>query len=287
MSISRFFLIITTGLLLAGCSVPPPVPVPLPSAISGQPSPCEPLSLAGFPRQDPPSEKTYYICKPGVFAVNFNPDHRTPQWAVQHIQAQDSDPSSGPAARVDKNDTRPDPDLPESRASALDDFIDTGYELAYLVSPNSFPYDDIRYSRSQYLSNAFPIHPDKKQTWLGLTDFALTAARQRGQVKVISGTIYPNGVGRGWVGVADTSSSGDKGKVQVPESLFKVIVDPETGEYIAFLVSNGPTVENKPPAVITTWEEIERATGLVLAPDSPQSWRRYQSAPPSPEAWRP
>lgn len=286
MSSFRLSVVLAAAVILAGCGVPPPVPVPLPSAISGQPSPCEPLSLAGFPRQDPPLDRTYYVCKPGVYAANFDPEHRTAQWSVQHILAQDSDPSSGPAARTDKNDARPDPDLPQARASALDDFIDTGYEIGYLVSPASFPYDDIRYSRSQYLSNAFPLHPDRKQAWVGLTEFALSAARHRGQVKVISGTIYPNGTGRGWVGVADSHSSGDKGKVHVPDSLFKVIVDPSNGEYIAFLVPNAPLGENQPPAMITTWAQIEQKTGLVLAPDSPQEWKVHQARPPSPSAWR-
>lgn len=285
MSGFRLILILVAAAGLAGCSVPPPVPVPLPSSISGQPSPCEPLALAGFPQQDPPSDRTYYVCKPGVFAANFDPHYRTPQWAVQKIVQADLDPNRGTPARRDKNDARPDPDLPEARASTLEDFHDTGYEMGYLVSPDSFPYDDVRYSRAQYLSNAFPLHPDRVKVWQSLADFALNSARSRGEIKVISGTVYENGKGRGMVGVPDSPSS-DIGKVEVPTAVFKLIVDAKTGEYIAFLVPNEPLKGDAPPAVIVNWADLEKMTGLVLAPDSPPQWRAIQSRPPNIKYWQ-
>lgn len=286
MSALRRIMILASMATLAGCTVPDPVPVPLPSRVSGIPSPCESLSLAAFPQQDPPSKRTYYVCKPGVYAANYDPVRKTSQWSVQRVLASDSDPASGPAARTDKNDARPDPDIHDSLTAQIDDYQDNGYAIGYLTAPSSFPYDDIRYSKAQYLTNAFPLHPDLVQTWDSLNNLVLDLARQRGEVKVISGTIYKDGKGRGWVGVGD-NETGNEGKVEVPTSIYKVIVDPKTGEYIAFVVSNEPITPGVSPVAIATWKDIEQLTDLVLAPDSPKPWKAIQQLPPNPQTWRP
>jgi DNA/RNA endonuclease G (NUC1) len=242
--------------------------------------------VAGFPRQDPPDASTYFICKPGVFAVNYFPAHRTPQWAVQHLRAVDLEASAGPAARTDKDDARVDPELPVRRSAAMNDFKDTGYVRAFLASPSSYPFNDVAYSRAQYLSNAIPVHPDRIRAWEGLSALALTAARQRGSLHVISGTIYEDGPGNGFIGVAD-GSTGDKGKIKVPSFLFKVLIDSKTGEYIAFLMPDGPLAAGEPAVTITTWERIESLSGLVLTPDASAAFLRQQASAPDPARWKP
>ena len=279
--------VLLTLALLAGCdNTPPPVPVPMPAAVSNAGSPCEPLAVAGFPRQDPPDPSTYFVCKPGVFALNYSPKHRSAQWAIQSIKAPTLDPAFGPAARTDKDDSRPDPDLPGKRSAAPNDFQDTGYSRVFLVSPSSFPFDDVKFSQAQYLSNAVHLHPDRVQAWEGLTQLALSAARRRGEVRVISGTVYEGGVGRGWVGVPDGSSK-ERGKVEIPTYLFKVIVDPATGEYIAFVVPDAPLDPGAPALMVVDWQRLEAMTGLVFAPDASPAFRAHQSRPPDPARWRP
>lgn len=274
--------------LLSACGqVPPPVPVPLPAAVANAPSPCEPLAIAGFPRQDPPDPSTYFICKPGAFALNYKPRHLSPQWAVQSIKADTLDPAYGPPARTDKDDSRPDPDLPAARAAAPNDFHDTGYTRVFLASPHSYPFDDVKYSQAQYLSNAVTLHPDRVQAWEGLAQLALAAARQRGEVKVISGTIYEGGKGRGWVGVGKGSGKNAKGKIELPTHLFKVLVDASTGEYIAFVVPNSPLDPGAPAAMLVDWKRLEAMTGLVFAPDASAAFQAQQAVPPRPERWRP
>ena len=278
-------------LMLGGCdNTPPPVPVPLPTAITTLPSPCESMGVSGFPRQNPPDPKTYFICKPGVFALNYVPARQTPQWAVQEIKSETLNPEFGPPARMDKDDFRMDPDLPASRSAGLDDFKDTGYSRVFLVSPDTYPFDDVKYSQSQYVSNAVPLYPDRVQAWKGIDQLALTAAKKRGAIKVIAGTIYEQGVGRGWVGSGKgqgSSKANQKGKIEVPGYLFKILVDPKTGEYIAFVVPNTPVEPGVPPLLLTNWTQLEKMTGLLLSPDAPPAFKQQQALPPNPNKWRP
>lgn len=253
-------------LLMACRPVPPPVPVPLPSYLTNIKSPCEDLAIASFPKEFKTNKKTYFSCKPGVFALNYNPENNTAIWVIQSIKKEDLESKTGIPARTELDDKRLDPDVPEERSANLDDFIDNGYETAFFAGLQSYLHDDIKYSHAQYLTNAFPIHADRVDIWNKISELAIETAKITGEVKVISGTLYEEGKGIEWVGKS-TSNSSTKEKIHVPSHVYKIIYSVNNNDYFAFVVPNKKIINNEPPALKTDWKTLEEMSGISFAPD--------------------
>ena len=274
--------VLVVACLMSGCKPePPPVPVPLTKAVSGVEAPCEHLVYGGFPRHQTPGEGTFFICRPG-YALNYDPSTKTSQWVVEHLEA---DNLKRDRAAKDIADHRPDPNLPKKARTNNDDFVGTGYERVYLAPATDFLYDDILYSHSFYLTNAVHLHGDRVPALKALEETVRSMAQARGQLYVITGPVYENGGGRGWVGVPDklrqgSAKSAHKGKVMVPTHIFKVVIDPQAGKSIGFLVENTPLVgaASSPGYEVVPVATIEKLTGMVFAPDLPQdAGRRLKS----------
>lgn len=275
----KFVIASSLLLTLVGCKPEiPPVPVPLTKAVSGVEAPCEGLTYGGFPRVDQEVRKdekkkskgTFFVCRPG-YALNYDPSRKTAEWVVEHLTAENL---NAPRAAQEISDHRPDPELPPKAQSMNNDFVGTGYERVYLAPAEDFEYDDVLYSHSFYLSNAVHLHPSRVATWKTLSQQIRDLAKQRGSLFVISGPIYEAGLGRGWVGVPDSTKrssgkGGERGKVMVPTHLFKIVIDPQTKRSAAYVVENTPT--SNPTLMTVPVQEVERLTGMVVSPDLTKS----------------
>ena len=90
--------------------------------------------------------------------------------------------------------------------------------------------------------------------WKKTEGMARDNAVKRGEVYVISGTIYEKGY--------TTIGNG----VGVPQRIFKIIIDPKTKESIAFLFPNDKIKVRTLPDYVTSIDEIEKAAGINISP---------------------
>ena len=101
--------------------------------------------------------------------------------------------------------------------------------------------------------------------------WAQSQALKKKGVFAITGVVYKDGDGLGWVGVGSENSSGNQGKVQVPTSVFKIVVHPESRSVMAFMVPNGPEAKGSLNTFVVSVNDIENQTGLVFFPDWPEN----------------
>lgn len=258
-------------LTLPGCKPEKPlVEVPMTKAMTGQAAPCEQLVWGGFPRSlNPPKEKTTsFVCR-DFYALNFNVVRGTSDWVVEKLLSEDL---NKPDAKLVGSEVRPDGEIPKSRQTTTSDYRGIGYGKGFFAAPDNFRYSEIAYSYSFYLTNIYPQHPDQEATIKLLEDWIRSEAKKRKEIYIISGPVYQDGNGLGWVGQSDKpSANGDaarKGKVQVPSSVFKILFSPSTKKAIAFEIPNAP-VSTSLGSYLVPIAVLERKTGLIFFGDLP------------------
>ncbi|MBC7552973.1 MAG: DNA/RNA non-specific endonuclease [Taibaiella sp.] len=119
-----------------------------------------------------------------------------------------------------------DPQLPEYSALG-DDYINTMFDHAQMMSPDQNTCDKDAYRESFYYTNVMPMPKNLYTTlWDKLHEKEKTKAKKFKKIKVFAGT-----VGRNWV-------IGANNNVIVPEYCWKVIYIPSTDEYLCYEFHN-------------------------------------------------
>lgn len=119
-----------------------------------------------------------------------------------------------------------DPQLPDA-TDLKDDYNNSEFEDAQMMSPNMNTCDKDAYAESWYFTNAMPMPKNLyKSLWEKLHAKEVVKAKKFRKVKVFAGT-----VGRNWV-------IGRSHNVIVPEWAWKVIYIPSTDEYLCYLFHN-------------------------------------------------
>lgn len=126
-----------------------------------------------------------------------------------------------------------DPQLPEF-TSLKDDYNNTQFDHAQMMSPLQNTCDKDAYRESYYFTNVMPMPKNlHKSLWEKLQQKEMIKAKKYKKVKVFAGT-----VGRNWV-------IGANKNIIVPEYCWKVIYIPSTDEYLCYEFHNiEPYVEN-------------------------------------------
>lgn len=256
--------------LLSGCKGDiEPIPVPITN--NQQNVPCQNLTFYGFPENKNSVEtQNFFICREG-YALNFNPVRKTSQWVVEKT-GQDILKKPQQALKID--DTRPDPQLSKKAQSQKNDYVGIGYKKIELASPENMLSNDVLYSYTHYLSNAVPIYPDNYTTWKNLENYVRQIGLQHKVIYIITGTVYANGNGLGWVGVPDSISNSAKtsnnGKIEVPSYLYKLVLIPEIHKSIGFIIPN-----DKPSSVmVISPSELEQLSQMHFSPDLTEQERQ-------------
>lgn len=286
MKFCRSALAVGVILMLTGCKPElPPVPVPLTQDITGVPAPCQNLTHAGFPRKEPVHPSTFFVCRTG-YALNFDPDRMTPEWVVHELLAIEL---SSPVQVQELDEARPDPLIAASLQSRRDDYIGVGYERMYPAPKDDFRHSDVEYSQADYLSNALHQHLGQKDVWGQLENKVRQWAGQRGQLFVITGPIYANGAGLGWVGTPNdpnaAGTSARKGKVQVPTHMFKVVIDAQRMQSIAFIVPNDDVRGRNVMEFAVTVADVEKISQIRFSPNMPLSEQGLLKTQLQPSMW--
>jgi len=212
---------------------------------------CSELVWNGAP-QIAVDENNQYICRSG-YAVNYNYATKVAHFVVEHIKAEDLVKT---AKR--KDDFRMDPLVDDDKEATLKDYAKSGYDRGHIAPAADFSASVEEMSESFYLTDMMPQVPNNNRgVWKKTEAMARYNAEARGEVYVISGTIYVKGyltIGNG---------------VGVPQRIFKIIIDPKTEESISFLFPNIPNTKIKTrtlPDYVVSIDEIEKEAGIDISP---------------------
>ena len=194
--------------------------------------------------------ESQYVCNLN-YAVHFRFDTKVAEYVTYRIDPEDI---SGTVRRRDN--FRPDPSIPAERNVTLADYAGKPYDRGHLspAADNSASAEQM--AQSFYLSNMAPQNPSQNRgSWRILEDRIRNIAKSGNILYVTVGTVYQPGyevVGNG---------------LGIPQYLWKVVVDAETNNAIAFLFPNEPVRTQDIPNLIVTIERLEELTGLDFHPN--------------------
>lgn len=182
------------------------------------------------------------------FAVLHNGATKTPVFVVERLNRQSLQQGEG-LKRTNKfyADAR----LPRAERAELDDYKHSGYSRGHMAPAGDMGTPEAM-AQSFSLANMVPqnqVH--NSGAWSQVEQATRKyALRAKGDIFVFTGPIYAK----------DTATIG-AGKVAVPESIFKLVYDPNTGKSWVYWQAN--SAETRMGAPIS-YDEFTRRTGMPL-----------------------
>jgi len=158
---------------------------------------------------------------------------------------------SGPAKR--RNNFRPDPEVTVACQAQLSDYATAGnvYDRGHMAPAGNNTQNDLIMSESFFLSNMVPqVANNNRGIWKQLETWERDWALKGGDFYIISGGIYNPGhktIGNG---------------VGVPDSLYKIIIEKQSGQVMAYMMPNTALPVADLPKYQTTVTVIEQAAGM-------------------------
>jgi endonuclease G len=196
------------------------------------------------------TSNTQYICH-GNYGVHYRYDTKTAEYVVEHLDFGDI---NGSAKR--RNDFRADPLVDDDKEAQLDDYKGHPYDRGHLSPAANNRTDETQMSESFYLTNMVPQNPGHNRgIWRILEIGVRNTAAAGGDIYVSSGTIYDDG----YLTIGNN--------VGVPTRIWKVMIDANTGESIAFLFPNDKLSTKDLPLYATSVDVVEEETGINFFPE--------------------
>jgi len=145
--------------------------------------------------------------------------------------------------------------LPQGSRSESSDYAGSGFDQGHLAPDGDMSWDAQVEYESFLMSNMSPQYPNcNRGIWKSLeTNVRAWSFGMNHSFTVYAGNIYG----------ANSKTIGEN-KVVVPEKLFKIIIDDETEDVLAFII---PNVEQQPidlPSRLTSVLEVEKQTGITF-----------------------
>jgi endonuclease G, mitochondrial len=191
-----------------------------------------------------------YVCHLN-YAVAWRSDTRTSQYVTYQIDAADI---SGAVKRRDQ--FADDPDIPAEIDAALSDYAGSGYDRGHLSPAADNTASPEQMAQSFYLSNMLPQNPNQNRgAWRILEDRIRKLARTQNLVVTVGSHYEP---GYETIGT---------NKVGVPQYIWKLVTDTDTGDSIAFWFVNQAVKTADIPDLVISISELERRTALTFSPD--------------------
>lgn len=216
----------------------------LPSAVFA----CDVTARTGAPITQTPGIS---ICRSG-YEVLYRPEYKTAYWSAEHIQAEEV---RGKTERSDRFSS--DPTIPDHLEAQLEDYYRSGYSRGHLAPAGNFRNNQRESDESFYLTNIVPQVQkcNNSGVWSQIEEIVRDWAVHYGELYVVTGPVYmsqPRTIGRG---------------VRIPDSLYKVIWNPQLNQTLGFMVPNTPVCKTKPRDWALTVEEVERYAGIKFFPE--------------------
>ena len=204
------------------------------------------------------------------YALGYDYDWKIPRWVTYRLTL---DEIANPA--VGRNDDfRPDPMLKRG-AAQLEDYRGSGHDRGHMAPAADMKWSPSAMRESFFLSNMVPQnHDNNAGIWNDIEITVRGFAVNEGSVFVTTGPL-----------VSERHSSIGRGRVAVPDGLWKVVYDETPPEkMIAFYVPNKP-MTGKPSQYACSVDKIEQMTGLDFFPKMPKEKQGRLEAACDVSAW--
>lgn len=223
-------------------------------------SSCDQMVAFGYPTV--PLTDTTLLCRIN-YVVNHDNSKKVAAYSAELLL---QDYSTGKNKRV--NAFKADPDLHPSVRAELEDYNQEtdNYDRGHLTPYEDSKYNSVAALQTFYLSNMVPqdLHMNRG-VWRAIENRTRQYAREHETgVYVVTGPVFS--------GPRRTIGNG----VAVPDYLFKVIIDKEHYQGVAYVVPNrGPLRGEKPMNFAVPISEVERITGINFTPylKGDKSWK--------------
>ncbi len=208
------------------------------------------------------SQKTQEVCY-RLYALIHSGTTRTPLTSAEHLTAEVL--KKEPAKR--KDHFHADPHIAISDRAELKDYEKTGFDRGHMAPFGDMP-DEESQRESFSLANMIPQNKNLNENlWEGIEEATRNLAKTSGELYVVTGPIFYG---------PDLKKL--KGRVLVPDYVFKAIYDPQKEQGAAYLAANAPGGHY---AVISI-AEVERLTGNSLFPALATEVKQTPMALPKP-----
>lgn len=266
---------------LSACGGSAGVPAPLPET---QTAGCMDLVPGGFPvtvaalRESDKGNPVeggggMFSCIEGEQALSVDPETRTVLWTVTRVDPANFEGNPGTVYR----EVRQDPQLPSAAQVPADPYADNDIYGAIQYNSRQWVANSApKIGHTFYTSNLAVADHGMLDAWKQLDDAILDAARRKGPLTVISGAVTGNRDGLKWINLPvpppAKSISGIKTpdpepqKMAVAPYFYRLILRPESGEMIAYIIPNKPFPATGIAKQAVSVERLEASTGLVFFP---------------------
>lgn len=213
---------------------------------------CDQMMAYGYPRVAKKVEMTP-LCRISYFVLH-NDETRMPLYAAEYLLPENL---GGTSKRV--NGFKPDPDLPKDKRAELHDYEDDPndqYDRGHMAPFENSRSNSAAALQTFYLSNMIPQNKFMNRgIWRVIERRANNFVRQNERgLYVYTGPVF-NG------------TYGEMGRLPIPTMMFKVIIDKQTKQGVAYLVPNrNPQKGERPDDFKVTITEVERVTGYDFTP---------------------
>lgn len=192
--------------------------------------------------------ETSTICREG-YALEHDNRAKVPMWVaytLTPVRALGCSPRDG--------SFEPDPSLHPRHRAEVSDYARSGFDTGHLAPSGDMRWSEQVQRESSVLSNAAPQRPSfNRGPWRVLEDQVRAWTVSRGALLVYTGPIYERD-GRRTIGA---------GRVAVPQAFYKVLVDQQTREVVAFIYPATVT-QGSPGSFRVPLAEVERQVGFRL-----------------------
>jgi len=213
----------------------------------------------------PESNKELAIICRTAYLVGNDTDAKIPAWVAYQLT-----PKNALGCDVRSDKFASDKSLPKDQRSEPRDYARSGYDIGHMAPVGDMSWSDITQHESFILSNTSPQLPGLNRGIWKLLESAVRSwsVDQNRTLIIYVGPIY-NMRGK---------TIGDN-NVRVPEAFYKIIIDKNTKETVAFILPHREGLGNNIAKFQTTIAEVQNQTGIkfkfpkgVDLNDKPEHW---------------
>ena len=193
---------------------------------------------------------TTLICRRGYFTLHDN-QAKIPVWTAWTVT-----PKTVNGCVVRSNAFAADKSLPADKRADPRDYAGTGYDQGHLANDAHQSWDQQVEYESFLMTNMAPQLPGLNRGIWKLLESATGAwTFNRGHTLIVyAGPIY---------NIAKDKKIG-AGKVDVPSAFWKIVVDQNTNETLAFIFPHNETLGSDLNRVQVSVSDVERATSIIF-----------------------
>lgn len=187
------------------------------------------------------------VCSKDGFEVMHWNASKTPLWAAEHLTPERVRNGS----QLDrKNSFHEEESIPPADRATLSDYARSGFDRGHMA-PNKDMGDRRTQGDCFTLANMIPQDPNNNQNlWEGVESAVRTYVLEHGDVYILTGPIFP---GHG------QQANFLKGRVLIPDQVYKIVYDPRLDRAAAYLAYNKPGMnwESKSVTEISSLAQID------------------------------